>query len=158
MVVKWCQFRLRDEVFVRVLGVVLLAIALYGAHDWWQNRSAAAELAARTSPNGFVPVEMPGGVARNTVLVLAPRNCPSEQAQRTEALVEELTSQGIPVSRGDSFEFDVEDPTQEQRAGIDRAIEVFKRGAPAVFVNGMAMSKPTATQALAEYRLTRSIK
>ena len=142
---------------MRVLGVVLLAVALYGAHNWWQDRSAAADLAARASPNGFVPVEMPGGVARNTVLVLAPRNCPSEQAQRTEALVEELTSQGIPVSRGDSFEFDVEDPTQEQRAGIDRAIEVFKRGAPAVFVNGMAMSEPTASQTLAEYNSTRAL-
>lgn len=61
------------------------------------------------------------------------------------------------LSCGDSFEFDVEDPTQEQRARIARAIEVFKRGAPAVFVNGMAMSKPTASQTLAEYRSTRAV-
>ena len=81
---------------------------------------------------------------------LAPRNCPSEQAQRTEALVAELAGQGVSVMRGDSFEFDVADPTREQVAGIDRAIEVFKRGAPAVFVNGMAMSNPTPAQALAE--------
>jgi hypothetical protein len=101
---------------------------------------------------------MPGGVARNTVLVLAPRNCPSEQARRTEALVAELTGQGVPVVRGDAFEFDVENPTREQMAGIDRAIEVFKRGAPAVFVNGMAMSKPTASQTLAEYRSTRIVQ
>lgn len=140
---------------MRILGTVLLAIALYGAYDWWQDRSAAADLAARTSPNGFVPVEMPGGVARNTVLVLAPRNCPSEQAQRTKALVAELTGQGITVMRGDSFEFDVANPTREQIAGIDRAIAVFKRGAPAVFVNGMAMSNPTGAQALAEYRSTK---
>lgn len=140
---------------MRTLATVLLAIALYGAYDWWHDRSAAAELAARTSANGFVPVEMPGGVARNTVLVLAPRNCPSEQAQRTEALVAELTSQGIPVMRGDSFEFDVADPTPEQIAGIDRTITVFKSGAPAVFVNGMGMSNPTIAQALAEYRSTK---
>ena len=143
---------------MRVLVAVLLAVALYGAYGWWQDRSAAADLAARTSPNGFVPVEMPGGVARNTVLVLAPRNCPSEQARRTEALVAELTGQGVPVVRGDAFEFDVENPTREQMAGIDRAIEVFKRGAPAVFVNGMAMSKPTASQTLAEYRSTRVVQ
>lgn len=143
---------------MRVLVAVLLAVALYGAYGWWQDRSAEADLAARTSPNGFVPVEMPGGVARNTVLVLAPRNCPSEQAQRTEALVAELTGQGVPVVRGDSFEFDVADPTPEQMAGIDRAIEVFKRGAPAVFVNGMAMSKPTAAQTLAEYRSTKTVR
>ena len=143
---------------MRILMVVLLAVARYGAYNWWQDRSAAADLAARTSPNGFVPVEMPGGVARNTVLVLAPRNCPSEQAQRTEALVAELTGQGVPVMRGDSFEFDVADPTREQMAGIDRAVEVFQRGAPAVFVNGMAMSNPTAAQTLAEYRSTKTVQ
>ena len=143
---------------MRLLVAVVLAGSLYGAYQWWQDRSAAADLAARTSPNGFVPVEMPGGVTRNTVLVLAPRNCPSEQAQRSEALVAELTGQGVPVMRGDSFEFDVENPTREQMAGIDRAIEVFERGAPAVFVNGMAMSKPTASQTLAEYRSTRIVQ
>ena len=141
---------------MRILVVVVLACALYGGFQWWQGRSATA--AAVASPNGFIPVEMPDGVARNAVLVLAPRNCPSEQAQRTEALVQELTGQGIPVVRGDSFSFDVADPTPEQRAGIDRAIEVFKRGAPAVFVNGMAMSKPTASQTLAEYRSTRVVQ
>lgn len=138
---------------MRLLVAVVLAAALYGAYQWWQDRSSAAE-SAIASPNGFVPVEMPGGVARNTVLVLAPRNCPSEQAQRTEALVEELNRQGVSVVRGDSFEFDVADPTREQMEGIDRAVDVFKRGAPAVFVNGMAMSNPTPAQALAEYRST----
>ena len=141
---------------MRILVVVVLACALYGGYQWWQGRSTTT--AAVASPNGFVPVEMPDGVARNAVLVLAPRNCPSEQAQRTEALVQELTGQGVPVVRGDSFSFDVADPTPEQRAGIDRAIEVFKRGSPAVFVNGMAMSNPTAAQTLAEYRLTKAVQ
>lgn len=140
---------------MRLLLAVLLAVGLHGAYGWWQERSATAELEASTSPNGFVPVEMPGGVARNTVLVLAPHNCPSEQAKRTEALVAELSRQGIPVTRGDSFAFDVENPTPEQISGIKRAVQVFKRGAPAVFVNGMAMSNPTASQTLAEYRSTR---
>ena len=67
---------------MRILVVVVLACALYGGYQWWQGRSTTT--AAVASPNGFVPVEMPDGVARNAVLVLAPRNCPSEQAQRTE--------------------------------------------------------------------------
>ena len=140
---------------MRLLVIVLLACAAYGVHGWWQERRDAAELLASTSPNGFVPVEMPAGVARNTVLVLAPRNCPSEQAQRTEALVHELAGRGVPVVRDDGFEFDVANPTREQMARIDRAVAVFKQGAPAVFVNGMAMSNPTAAQALAEYRSSR---
>lgn len=138
---------------MRILVVLLLVCGLYGAYQWWQERSHSIEAAA--SPNGFVPVEMPVGVERNAVLVLAPRNCPSGQAQRTEALVQELGRQGIPVVRGDSFSFEAADPTPEQIAGMERAVEVFKRGAPAVFVNGMAMSNPTAAQTVAEYRATR---
>ena len=139
---------------MRILVILLLVCGLYGTYQWWQNHSPSIEVAA--SPNGFVPVEMPGGVERNAVLVLAPRNCPSDQAQRTHALVQALARQGIPVVRGDSFSFDAADPTPEQMAGMDRAVEVFKRGAPAVFVNGMAMSNPTAAQTIAEYRATRN--
>lgn len=137
---------------MRTVTILMLVCGLYGAYQLWPERDALAEVA--TSANGFVPVEMPGGIARDSVLVLAPRHCPSEQAQRTETLVRDLVRQGIPVVRGDAFSFDVADPTPEQMAGIDRAVEVFKRGAPAVFVNGMAMSNPTAAQAAAEYRAT----
>ena len=85
----------------------------------------------------------------------APPNCPSEQAQRTEALVRDLARAGIPVVRGSGFAFDVENPTAEQIQGIDRAVAVFKRGAPAVFVNGLAMSNPSAEQTIAVYRASR---
>jgi hypothetical protein len=36
--------------------------------------------------------------------------------------------------------------------GIDRAVAVFKRGAPAVLVNGLAMSNPSVEQTIAAYR------
>jgi len=140
---------------VRILTTVLLGCALYGGYQWWQDRSASAA-GAIASENGFIPVEMPEGIGRNAVLVLAPRNCPSEQARRTEVLVRDLASAGIPVVRGDSFFFDVENPDAGQRAAIKRTVEVFKRGAPAVYVNGMGMSNPTSAQAIAEYRATRS--
>ena len=45
--------------------------------------------------------------------------------------------------------------TAEQRRGVDLAIDVFNQGAPAVFINGMAMSNPSVDQAVAEYRRTR---
>ncbi|SBV35253.1 conserved hypothetical protein [uncultured Stenotrophomonas sp.] len=89
------------------------------------------------------------------VLVLAPPNCPSEQAQRAEALIRELTDIGIPVKRGSSFAFDLENPTREQRAAVDRTVKVFKQGAPAVFINGMGMSNPSTSQVVAVYRSTR---
>ena len=73
---------------MRIVLILMLACAAYGAIQLWPERDALAGVA--TSANGFVPVEMPGGIAPGAVLVLAPRNCPSEQAQRTEALAGEL--------------------------------------------------------------------
>ena len=140
---------------MRILTAVILACVVYGGYQWWQGRDSGVD-AAIASENGFIPVEMPDGVGRNAVLVLAPRNCPSDQAQRTEALVSSLASAGIPVVRGDSFFFDVENPDAAQRAAIKRTVEVFKRGAPAVYMNGMGMSNPTPGQAIAEYRASRS--
>ncbi|WP_101926482.1 MULTISPECIES: hypothetical protein [Luteimonas] len=139
---------------MRILTLVLLAAACYGGFQWWQERRADDALAT-ASPNGFVPVEMPSGVPGDVVLVLAPPNCPSDQAQRAETLIAELGRAGIPVRRGSGFSFSVDDPSAEQRAGIDRAVAVFQRGAPAVFVNGMAMSDPSPLQTIAEYRRTR---
>ena len=141
---------------MRLLTILVLVAALFGAYRWWQDRGEGEDLSAIASPNGFVPVEMPGGVPRNVVLILAPPNCPSEQAQRSEALASHLSREGIPVRRDSGFSFDVADPSAEQRAGIDRAVEVFKRGAPAVYVNGMGMSNPSAAQAIAEYRALRT--
>lgn len=135
---------------MRTLLILMLACALYGAHQWWQKRDDAR--AATFDASTFVAVEMPGGVQRNTVLVLAPPNCPSEQAQRTEAMIRDLDRAGIPVMRDSGFTFDVENPNDAQMLGIDRAVAVFKRGAPAVFVNGLAMSNPSAGQTIAAYQ------
>lgn len=139
---------------MRLVAVVLVGLGLFGGYQWWKGQEDHAA-ASTPNPNGFVRVEMPDGASRNTVLVLAPPNCPSEQARRAESLVASLASQGIPVTRGSGIGFEVADPTPEQIAGIERAVAVFQKGAPAVFVNGMAMSNPTASQVVAEYRGTR---
>lgn len=135
---------------MRTLLILMLVCALYGAHQGWQKQDAAR--AAASDASTFVAVEMPGGVQRNTVLVLAPTNCPSEQAQRTQALIRDLERAGIPVVRDSGFAFDVENPTDALMQGIDRAVAVLKRGAPAVFVNDMAMSNPSVEQTIAVYR------
>ncbi|MCG8275978.1 hypothetical protein [Stenotrophomonas sp. NLF4-10] len=135
--------------------LLLVAAGLAGACNWWSKRAPAADIAVAAEADGFIPVEMPSGIPRNMVLVLAPPNCPSEQAQRAEALIRELTDIGIPVKRGSSFSFDLENPSREQRAAVDRTVAVFKQGAPAVFINGMGMSNPSTSQVVAVYRSTR---
>jgi len=139
---------------MRVFTLILLVAGLAGGYHWWHGRSAQAATSAGNA-NGFVAVQMPDGANRNVVLVLAPRNCPSAQAQRAEALVAGLEQQGIPVVKGDSMSFDIENPTSEQQAGVERAVAVFNEGAPAVFIDGMAMSNPTTAQAASEYRRSR---
>jgi hypothetical protein len=141
---------------VRLILIVMLIAGLAGGYNWWNKRSAGETvLSAVASENGFVPVVMPDGAPRNGVLILAPPNCPSEQAQLAEALARDLTDKGIPVTKGSRMSFSLQDPSKEEREAVDRAVAVFKQGAPAVFINGMAMSNPNVSQAVAEYQRTR---
>lgn len=143
---------------MRPIVVVLLAAAAFGGWRWHQDRATdpmAAFASTTASPNGFVSAAMPEGIGRNVVLVLAPPNCPSDQAVRADALVQALSRAGVPVQRGSGFSFDVANPDAAQVAAMDRSVAVFRQGAPAVFVNGMAMSNPSPEQAIAEYRRTR---
>ena len=135
--------------------LLLVAAGLAGAWNWWSHRTPADAISSPAGIDGFIPVEMPAGTPRNTVLVLTPLNCPSEQAQRADALIRELSDIGIPVKRDSGFSFDLENPSREQRDAVDRTVEVFKQGAPAVFINGMGMSNPTTSQVVAVYRSTR---
>ena len=138
---------------MRLLTVIVLLAGLAGAYRWWDGDSNR-NVDEITNENGFVPVQMPDGAPEHSVLVLAPPNCPSDEAQRAEALVRDLTRQGIPVTKGRSISFGTMNPTAEQRAAVERAVAVFNEGAPAVYINGMAMSNPTAAQAAAEYHRT----
>lgn len=132
----------------------LLLLACVGAYRWWdgQGGNNGGHVA---NQNGFVPVQMPDGAPQRVVLVLAPPDCPSDEAQRADSLARHLSAQGIPVRKGSSISFNVVNPTADQRAGVERAVAVFNRGAPAVFVNGMAMANPTPAQVIAEYHRTR---
>ena len=140
---------------MRLLKILIVLACLFGAYRWWDGKERSRELEAIASQNGFVPVEMPMGAPAHTVLVLSPPNCPSEEAKRAEALVRALTDQGVPVKQDSAMSFEITNPTDEQEAGVERAVAVFNRGAPAVFINGMGMSNPTAAQTIAEYRKTR---
>ena len=135
---------------MRPLLILMLPCAAFGAHQLWQKREAAR--AAAFDATTFVAVEMPSGMQRDTVYVLTPPNCPSAQAKRAEALIRDLGNAGIPVVRRSGFSFEMDDPTPEQMQGIHRASAVFKRGPPTVFVNGLAMSDPSAEQTIAAYR------
>lgn len=129
--------------------VLIAAIGL--AVKWWNGRGP--DLAsAEKSVNGFVSAAMPDGVGENTVVILAPVNCPSDAAQRADALAAELTRMGIPNVRSSSYAANINDPTPAQEKSLKLAVEVLNGPIPAVFLNGKAKANPLLSEVVAEYR------
>jgi hypothetical protein len=131
----------------------MVGLSMYG---WRQLHAPKPAADATMSDTGFVQTVNIDGAERNTVLILAPENCPSVQAQRASALAQELTRRGIPNHMGSEMSFSSDDPNDGP--AIDRAVAVFNQGAPAVFINGMAKSNPTADEVAKEYARTRALK
>ena len=138
------------------LARLLILVGLIGfAWHWWGERRTAVETAEATSPTGFVSAAMPAEATPNTVLILAPLNCPSDGAQRADRLADELTSRNIPVRRASRFSLQAEGGDEDLRARVDRSVAVLNGEIPAVFVNGMAKSNPSVEDVVAEFRRTR---
>jgi hypothetical protein len=138
------------------LSRVLFIVALIGlAVHLWNKKEAEISIASETSPNGFISAAMPDGARKNTVIILAPINCPSDATQRADALAAYLGDMGIPNFRSSSYQATRDDPTPEQQAEVERAIAVLDGEVPAVFVNGMAKSNPSADEVVREYERTR---
>lgn len=137
--------------------LVVIAIA-FGGYKWWTQRSADKAYAkvVASSPAGFIPVLMPDGAKPNTVFIFAPENCPSEAAQRADALASTLTQHGIPNVRSSSFSLHIENPSDEIRETLRRGKAVMEGEVPAVLINGMGKSNPSADEVISEYRRTRS--
>ena len=139
---------------VRALKLLALVAAVALAIHWWRGRGEGIDGATK-SPNGFVSVAMPDGAPRNTAIIFAPLNCPSDAAQRADALANELTSRGIPNVRSDSYEAKVTNPTADDEANLHRTDDVIKAGVPVVFINGRAKANPTLKEVIAEYSGSR---
>ena len=139
---------------MRALKVLALVAAVALAIHWWRGRSENIVGAAK-SPNGFVSVVMPNGAPRNTAIIFAPLNCPSDAAQRADTLANELTSRGIPNVRSNSYDATVTNPTANEEANIQRTHDVVNAGVPAVFINGRAKANPTFKEVIAEYSGSR---
>jgi len=143
---------------MRFLQLIALAgVGSLAIHAWHGHGHPAATFGsagAEASANGFVATAMPEGSSADTVLILAPVHCPSKAAQRADALSRQLTDMGIPNKRGNSFSLHVQNPTAEQFSAMTRTETVLAGEIPAVFINGMGKSNPTADEVAAEYERT----
>jgi hypothetical protein len=130
-----------------------MAAAAVGAagHYGWPSHHLSRATAALADGNGFIPAQMPDGAASDSVLILAPVNCPREGARRADALAQRLRALGIPAVRSNSYS--VASLTRENAASVKRAVEVLQTNlVPVVFVNGRAKANPTSDEVAAEYR------
>ena len=135
---------------MRALKLLALVVAVALAIHWWRGRAERIDGAAK-SANGFVSIAPPDDARRNTVVIFAPLNCPSDAAQRADALAYELNRRGIPYVRSNSYQAQVTNPTADDEATLRRTEDVMKAGVPVVFVNGKAKANPTLAEVVAEY-------
>jgi len=134
------------------------ALAL-GYHGWHEHKRTELLKSATTQSVGeFIPTAMPDGAAKDTVLVLAPVNCPSNAAKRADALAAQLEHMGLKTVRANSFSLHVPNPSAEDKANMERAASILQGDIPAVFINGMGKSNPTAEQVAQVFRQTQNGK
>jgi hypothetical protein len=137
----------------KTLPITLGALAL-GVHLWHSHQQAVLQrqLAAMSDVYGFVPVAAPIGAPANTVVILAPINCPHAGAQRAAALAQYLTDRGVPNVRSADYEV--------SGAGADamlmKATAAIATGTlPVVLVNGRGEDNPEPEQVIDEYRTSQ---
>lgn len=84
-----------------------------------------------------------------TVTIMSPPNCPSEEAARARALADGLRMAGIPAKLEQSIVFTFTDPADAAR------VEKHSGGnlaTPIVLVRGWAKGNPTLQDIIAQYR------
>jgi hypothetical protein len=137
---------------MRLIQLVLVVAVAGGAYHYW-NKQRAAEVAASEqssdSLRGFVALPPVSGGNANAVLIVAAENCPEEAAQRADRLADNLTRQGVPVSRVHTVSFEI--PGNDMSIA-NRVTSLMNGELPIVFVHGKAKSNPTLDEVAAEYR------
>lgn len=106
------------------------------------------------SPTGFVALP-PSIMPSDKILILAPVNCPSREAQYADRLARNLQAQNIPYERISSIQFSVANIPEhedELKAHSERMNRIMSQPPPLVFVHGRAKSNPTLHEIIAEYQ------
>ena len=137
------------------VGVVVVGICLWSVYAPEDGVSQVVAKATKRidsgktgGSHGFVQIPAPDGQVGRGIVIFAPRNCPSDAAQRAEALVRHLSAQGVPYVRSESAEFG----SLASQDEASKVMSVMNGPIPVVFVNGKAKANPTPEEVVAEYR------
>lgn len=110
--------------------------------------AAAAPGGGGSGSHGFVDVPLPDGQSGSGVVIFAPVNCPSDAAQRAEALARHLSAHGVPYVRSQNANFGNLGSQEE----ANRVMSVMNGPIPVVFVRTRAKANPRPEDVVAEYR------
>jgi hypothetical protein len=137
------------------VGVVVAGICLWSVYA---PQGGVSEVVAKATKridsgkagngHGFVQIPAPDGQASRGIVIFAPANCPSDAAQRAEALARYLSAQGVPYVRSQNAEFG----SLASQDEVSKVLSVMNGPVPVVFVNGKAKANPTPEEVVAEYR------
>jgi len=131
-----------------VFVVMGMGLALVATWKMSGNESInAGSLSERDATSGFIAVPMPDGVSDKGVVIFAPANCPSDAAQRAEALAQRLRDRGIRYMRASSAEYS----DLGSREEVERVTALMNGPIPVVYVNGKAKANPRPEEVEAEY-------
>jgi hypothetical protein len=122
-----------------------------GVHLWHGHQHAVfqRQLEAMADVNGFVPVAAAVNARPDTVVILAPLNCPRAGAQRAAALAKYLTEHGVPNVR--AAEYAVAGSGAD--ATLMKATAAIATGTlPVVLLNGRGEDNPAPWRVVDEYR------
>ena len=138
-----------------VVGAVVAGICLWSAYAPEGGISEVGEKATKRldsgkagGSHGFVEIPAPDGQAGRGIVIFAPANCPSDAAQRAEALARHLSAQGVPYVHSQNAEFG----NLASQDEATKVMAVMNGPVPVVFVNGKAKANPTPEEVVAEYR------
>jgi hypothetical protein len=113
---------------------------------------ASASDGGGSSSQGFVDMPLPDGQSGSGVVIFAPVDCPSDAAQRADALAQYLSAQGVPYVRSQNANFGSLNSQEE----ANRVMAVMEGGIPVVFVRSRAKANPSPEAVVAEYRAGKS--
>lgn len=148
--VQWSAFNGIDKA-ISMKNLLFYAFFIFLAYKGWTH-FVGSGIELDKNENGFTDIHMPNNFRSDVVYIVAPKNCPKKAGKRADALELALRSRGVAVVRSNRVSINAIDPSEETRSKIERSSAVLRGTIPAVFLNGMASSNPTADDVFAEWR------
>ena len=144
----------------RIILTVIASFALcFAGYQWHKSKQEkklfVQDIKSRTDQYGFLDISI-NLTGNNGIVIMAPINCPSQQAKIADYLATELNNQNIPATRINGYTFSpyLNNMTEREINQIIKRVQhVRTMAAPLVFVNGKVKSNPTIEDIKREWEL-----